>query len=163
MIGLAQTNSFEMKKVFLGSGGKTTVMCPFCKKHHYKKVPENFRNKPVRAQCTCGKSFPLLFDSRKHFRTEVQLVGEYWDASGEKDLMTVTTLSATGAGFEAARSRPNVSVGEIIQLRFCLNGTSKIWIETRAMIKRIDRNRLGVEFVGLDLYDQKCIGFYLMR
>ena len=162
MIGLAQTQSFEMMKVFLGASGRTTVRCPFCEKHHYKEVPKYLYNKPVRAECKCGKSFPVLFDSRGHFRTEVQLAGEYWDTFGEKDLMTVTTLSTSGAGFEAARSTPDVSVGETIQVSFWLNGSFSTWINTKAIVKQIDHNRLGIEFNGLDEHQLKCLGYYLM-
>jgi len=162
MIGLAQTQSFEMMKVFLSPSGRTTVRCPFCEKHHCREVPMYLYNKPVRAKCKCGKSFPVLFDSREHRRTEVQLKGEYRDTFGEKDLMTVTTLSASGAGFKAACSTPDVSVGETIQVSFWLNSAYKTLITTKAIVKRIDRNRLGVEFVGLDEHQRKCLGFYLM-
>jgi hypothetical protein len=162
MIGLAQTQSFEMMKVFLGPSGRSTVRCPFCEKHHYKEVPKHLHNKPIRAKCKCGKSFPVLFDSRGHFRTEVRLPGKYWNTFGEKDLMTVTTLSASGAGFETACSAPDVSVGETIQVSFRLDGAVKVCIKTKAIVKRIDRNRLGIEFINLDVHQRKCLGFYLM-
>jgi hypothetical protein len=162
MINLEQTQSFEIMKADLGLSGETTIKCPFCEKHHYKEVPKYLYNKPVRAECKCGKSFPVLFDSRGNFRTEVRLKGEYWDTFGEKDLMTVTTLSASGAGFEAACSTPDVSVGETIKVSFWLNSAYKTLITTKAIVKRIDRNRLGVEFVGLDEHQQKCLGFYLI-
>jgi hypothetical protein len=162
MIGLAQTQSFEMMKVFLGPSGRTTVRCPFCEEHHSREVPKYLYNKRVRAKCKCGKSFPVLFDIRGNFSTEVQLAGEYWDTFGEKDLMTVTTLSMSGAGFKAACSTPDVSLGETIQISFWLNGPFSNWIKIKAIVKRIDRNRLSVEFVGLDEHQQKCLGFYLM-
>jgi len=162
MIDLAQTQSFEMMKVFLGPSGRTTVRCPFCEKHHHKDVPNHLHNKPVRAKCKCGKSFPVLFDNRGYFRKEVRLAGEYWNTFGEKDLMSITSLSASGAGLEAARSKPDVSVGETIQVSFRLNGAFKAWIKTRAIVKRIDRNRLGIVFIGLDVHQRKCLGFYLM-
>ena len=162
MINLEHTQSFEIMKADLGLSGETTIKCPFCEKHHYKEVPKYLYNKPVRAECKCGKSFPVLFDSRGNFRTEVQLAGEYWDTFGEKDLMTVTALSTSGAGFEAACSTPDVSVGETIKISFWLNGPFSNWIKTKAIVKRIDRNRLGIEFVGLDEHQQKCLGFYLM-
>ena len=162
MIDLAQTQSFEMVKVFLGPSGRTTVKCPFCGKHHHQDVPRHFLNKPVRAKCKCGKSFPVLFDNRGHFRKKVRLTGEYWNGCGEKDLMSITSLSASGAGLEAARSAPDVSLGETIRVSFCLNGSGKVWIKTKAIVKRIDRNRLGIEFIDLDLHQRKCLGFYLM-
>jgi len=151
-----------MMKVFVGPSGRSTVKCPFCEKHHYKEVPKYLYHKPVRAKCKCGKSFPVLFDRRGNCRTEVQLAGEYWDTFDKKDLMTVTTLSTSGAGFEAARSTPDVSVGETIQVSFWLNGPFSNWINTKAIVKRIDRNRIGVEFIGLYEHQQKCLGFYLM-
>jgi hypothetical protein len=162
MIGLAQTQSYEIMKVFLSDRGRTSVKCPFCKKHHDVSVPEGLRNKPVRAKCECGRSFPVLFDGRGHFRKEVRLPGEYWNTSGEKDLMTVTTVSATGAGFDAARSKPFVALGETVQVRFMLNDNHNTWITAKAIIKRVHRNRIGIEFIGLDCHQQKCLGFYLM-
>ena len=103
MISSAQTHRAESSKVFLSHCGTTTVECPLCKTCHHTTVPEHFHNKPVRAKCECGQSFPVIFDSRKYFRKEVRLSGEYWDTSGVQDLMTVITLSVCGAGFEARR------------------------------------------------------------
>ena len=162
MIGLAQTQSFEMKKVSLSHSGRTTVECPFCEKRHYTAVPRNLHNKPVRAKCECGKSFPVLFDSRSCYRKEIRLPGEYRDTFGQKDLMTVTTLSMTGAGIEVTSVKPFVRAGETIQLKFMLNGGHNRWIETKAVVRRVDSNRIGVEFVGLSVHQEKCLGFYLM-
>jgi hypothetical protein len=77
MISLAQTESKESLKVFLSDSGKTTVKCPFCAKCHHTTVPKHFHNKPVRGKCNCGESFSVLFDSRKYYRKEVRLPGEY--------------------------------------------------------------------------------------
>lgn len=162
MISLAQTESSESLKVFLSDSGKTTVKCPFCGKCHYIKVPEDFHNKAVRGKCTCGKSFPVLFDSRKYYRKEVRLPGEYWNRMGEKDLMTVTTLSFSGAGFEAGRPNPCLHSGETIRLNFLLKNTDKIWIRSNALVRRVNGNKIGVDFMWMDEHQQKCLGFYLM-
>ena len=161
MINLEQTQSFEIMKADLGLSGETTIKCPFCEKHHYTAVPKYLRNRPVRVKCECGKSFPVLFDSRKHRRREVWLPGEYWDLSGEKDLMTVTSLSATGVGFKVSRSKPLISRGETIQIRFILNDGYGTYITTQVIVRGLNRNRIGVEFIGLDENQRKFIGFYL--
>jgi hypothetical protein len=121
MIGLAQIQSFEIIKPDLSLSGRATIKCPFCEKHHYTVVPKYLRNRPVRVKCDCGESFPVLFDSRKHRRKKVWLPGQYWDLSGKKDQMTVTSLSAAGVGFQAARCEPSVKLDETIQIRFFLN------------------------------------------
>ena len=162
MISSAQTHSAESSKVFLSHCGTTTVECPLCKKCHYTTVPEHFHNKPVRAKCECGQSFPVLFDSRKYFRKEVRLSGEYWDTSGAQDLMTVTTLSVCGVGFEAKRSNLLLNEGETIQINFLLNNNDRNWIKLKAVVKRVKGNQVGVEFTGLNDHQRKCIGFYLM-
>lgn len=162
MISSAQTHSAESLKVFLSHCGTTTVECPLCKKCHYTTVPEHFHNKPVRAKCECGKSFPVLFDSRKYFRQEVRLPGEYWDTSGAQVLMTVTTLSVCGAGFEARRRNLLLNEGETIQVNFLLNNNDRNWIKLKAVVKRVKGNQVGVEFTGLNDHQRKCIGFYLM-
>jgi hypothetical protein len=162
MINLAQTECKESLRVFLGDSGKTTVRCPFCGKCHHTRVPRHFHNKPVRGTCNCGASFPVLFDSRKYYRKEVRLPGEYWNTQGEKDLMTVTTLSFSGAGFEAGRLNPSVSSGETIRLNFQLKRNDKIWIRSSALVRRVNGNQIGVDFTGMDEHQQKCLGFFLM-
>lgn len=162
MISSSQTQSAESSKVFLSHCGTTTVECPLCKTCHYTTVPEHLHNKPVRAKCECGQSFPVLFDSRKYFRKEVRLSGEYWDTSGAQDLMTVTTLSVCGVGFEARRSNLLLNEGETIQINFLLNSNDRNWIKLKAVVKRVKGNQVGVEFTGLNDHQRKCIGFYLM-
>jgi hypothetical protein len=162
MISSAQTHNAESSKVFLSHCGTTTVECPLCKKCHHTTVPEHLHNKPVRAKCECGQSFPVLFDSRKYFRKEVRLSGEYWDTSGAQDLMTVTTLSVCGVGFEARRSNLLLNEGETIQINFLLNNNDSNWIKLKAVVKRVKGNQVGVEFTGLNDHQRKCIGFYLM-
>ena len=145
-----QAQSTESLKVFLKDCGTTTVKCPLCKKYHYTKVPEHFHNKPVRAKCECGQSFPVLFDSRKYFRKKVRLPGEYWDTSGLQDLMTVTTLSICGAGFEIRRKNLLIHEGETIQIKFLLNDHDRNWIKLKAVVKRVKGNQIGVEFANLN-------------
>ena len=85
MLGLAQTQTHEIMKASLSHSGRATVKCPFCNKCHCITVPKHLHNKPVRAECECGKSFPVLFDSRGYYRKEVRLSGEYEDIFGKKD------------------------------------------------------------------------------
>jgi hypothetical protein len=162
MICSAQNEIRESLKIYLSESGKTTVKCPFCKKCHHTTVPKHFHNKPVRGKCNCGESFPVLFDSRKYYRKEVRLPGEYWNTFGEKDLMTVTTLSFSGAGFEAGRRNPSINSGETIRLNFLLKNRDKIWIRSNALVRRVNGNQVGVDFMGMDEHQQKCLGFYLM-
>ena len=162
MISSSQTHSSESLKVFLSHCGTTTVKCPLCKKYHYTTVPEHLHNKPIRAKCECGKSFPILFDSRKYFRKDVRLPGEYWDSSGVQDLMTVTTLSICGAGLETRRKNLLVQEGDTIQIKFLLNHNDRNWMKLTAVVKRVKGNQIGVEFTELNEHQRKCIGFYLM-
>ena len=162
MIGLAQTQSFEIIKPDLSLSGRATIKCPFCEKHHYTVVPKYLRNRPVRVKCDCGESFPVLFDSRKHRRKKVWLPGQYWDSSGKEDQMTVTSLSAAGVGFQAARCEPSVKLDETIQIRFFLNDGYGTCITTKGIVRAVNRDRIGVEFTGLDENQRKHIGHYLM-
>lgn len=162
MIGLAEIECKESIRVFLSDSWKTTVRCPSCGKCHHTRVPKHFHNKPVRGRCNCGESFPVLFDSRKYYRKQVRLPGEYWNKQGEKDLMTVTTLSFSGAGFESGQRNPSISSGETIQLNFLLKNNDKLWIRSSALVRRVNGNQIGVDFTGMDEHQQKCLGFFLM-
>lgn len=161
MNNLEQTQSFEIMKADLRLSGETTIKCPFCDKHHRTAVPKYLRNRPVRMRCECGKSFPVLFDGRQHRRREVWLPGEYWDPYGEKDLMTVTSISTAGVGFKAARSKPLINIGETIQISFILNDGYGTCINTKVIVRGLDRNRISGEFIGLDEHQRKFIGFYI--
>jgi hypothetical protein len=91
----------------------------------------------------------------------VWLPGEYWDPYGEKDLMTVTSISVTGVGFKAARSKPLISIGEIIEIRFMLNDGYGTYISTQVIVRGLNRNRISGEFLRLDENQRKFIRFYL--
>ncbi|MGD8371685.1 MAG: PilZ domain-containing protein [Syntrophobacterales bacterium] len=161
MIGSAQPQGIEIR-VFVSHSGRATLKCPFCQKRHCAEVPSELHNKSVRAKCQCGNSFLVLFDSRRYYRKEVRLPGEYLDIFGDKDLMTVTTLSVSGAGFEAGRRKPFLSAGETIEVKFMINNHHNTWIKSKAVVRRVHDNRVGVEFVGMDEHELKCLGFYLM-
>jgi hypothetical protein len=76
--------------------------------------------------------------------------------------MTVTTLSFSGAGFEAVRINPSINAGETIRLNFLLKSKNKIWISSSALVRRVNGNQIGVDFMAMDEHQQKCLGFYLM-
>jgi hypothetical protein len=92
----------------------------------------------------------------------VRLPGEYWDTSGVQDLMTVTTLSICGAGFETRRKNLLVQEGDTIQIKFLLNNNDRNWMKLTAVVKRVKGNQIGAEFTELNEHQRKCIGFYLM-
>jgi hypothetical protein len=162
LLNPAQAQSAGSLKVFLSPCGNATVKCPFCNKSHRTAVPRHFYNKAVRVKCTCLHSFPVLFDNRRTYRKEVRFPGEYWNTCGEKQLMTITTLSASGAGFVVGQGKPSVHSGETIHLHFLLRNNDNIWIKSKAIVKRVDGNQVGVEFIGLNEHQRKCLGFYLM-
>jgi hypothetical protein len=162
VISSAQTHKAKALKVFLNRCGKTTVKCPFCEKCHHTTVPKHLHNQPSRAKCECGESFSVLFDSRRYYRKEVRLPGEYRDISGDKNLMTVTTLSLCGAGLEVGRKMLSLNSGETIQVNFLLNNNEKTWIKSEAVVRRVNGYEVGVEFTGMNDHQRKCLGFYLM-
>jgi len=82
-----------------------------------------------------GNYFPILFDSRKYYRKEMRLSEENRNTMGEEDLITVTTLFSSSAGFEAGRPNPSINSGEIIRLNFLLKNRDKVWIRSSALIR----------------------------
>jgi hypothetical protein len=43
-----------------------------------------------------------------------------------------------------------------------LKNHDKIWIRSSALVRRVNGNQIGVDFMGMDEHQQKCLGFYLM-
>jgi len=130
--------------------GRTIVQCPYCGQKKKIKMPRidgmgsNFK---VKATCTCGKSFILASDKRRHVRKPTNLTGGYFHLRREyRGLITVKSLSESGAGIELNTERTMLKNDRLI-IKFNLDDDAGTYVEKEAQIKRTKGLELGLEFL----------------
>lgn len=138
-----------VEKVFANSDYVATFECPQCKKT-WKKDLSQLKNRinksQVNARCSCGFTFPITLDKRRHRRKTTNLTGAFiHDRLKIRGLINIKNVSKSGIGFEL-NSKQFMHVGDRIVLKFNLDDQNKSFIYEEAIVKKIDGNYVGVEF-----------------
>jgi hypothetical protein len=137
--------------IHLDAEGRTTVKCPHCGQQKKIKMPRIDgigRTFKIKATCTCGKSFILASDKRRHVRKPTNLTGGYFHLRREyRGLITVKSLSESGAGIELNTERTMLKNDRLI-IKFNLDDEAGTYVEKEAQIKRAKGLELGLEFLN---------------
>jgi hypothetical protein len=159
-----------VKTIFTNADGQAMIVCEHCGITKSVRAAA-FREflKPLKVQCRCGATFFVRLELRKFYRKETRLNGEYskLDSSGrssvEKGKIFVEDLSRTGIGFCTTITH-NMRVNEVVVVQFVLDDRQKTEIRKRAIVRRIEEQFIGAEFLDFDSYsnDNRTLGFYLM-
>jgi len=165
------------EKVFVTGNNMAVFECPQCNKakrvdvSRYKDIRQVVR---IKVKCSCGHSYRVVLERRKHFRKGVNFSGTYTkvlpdyreDKGGMtvKDLwgMTVKDLSRAGVKIKL-NVKKDFKVGDILSVEFSLDDKRRSLIKKEAVIKKISDLYLGVEFSSVDSSNpsDKAIGFYM--
>lgn len=165
------------QKVFIGSNNMATFVCPQCEKSRTVDVSryQNLeRASKVKIRCSCGHTYSVELDKRKHYRKETQLTGMYihivsslgdnFSEEVGKGIITVLDLSRTGLRFKL-NVPPSFGPGDKLMLEFRLDDAKRTLVRKEVVIRNIRELVAGAEFTHHDPSDpsEKAIGFYLMR
>jgi hypothetical protein len=158
-------------RVFISEMGTAQFKCPECQDvrivdlSRYKDVE---RALSVKISCSkCKHPFTAFVDRRLQYRKEVDLPGHYRVVISGKELprraMTVNDISRTGLRFKVA-SNGKLNVGDRIHLDFQLDDARKTEVEKEGVIRKIEGDSIGVQFLESNPYNQadKDIGFYML-
>jgi hypothetical protein len=159
-----------VKTIFTDADDQAMIVCEDCGKT--KRVhAANFRgfSKPLKVQCGCGATFFVRLELRKFYRKETRLDGEYSKldshsrSSVERGKIFVEDLSRTGIGFRTTITH-NIRVNEVVVVQFVLDDSQKTEIRKSAIVRRIEEQFIGAEFLDFDSYsnENRRLGFYLM-
>lgn len=155
------TNQPPTDRAFVREDNSTTLVCPKCRTAKDISV-QQFRDKQhhVNVRCKCGYSFKVQLEFRRHFRKATSLSSTYKvkppTGSG---IATVVNLSVSGACFEV-RGHHDFKIGQKGELVFTLDDKKKTVLFKNVIIRSINNNRIGCEFVD-DRAFSKELGFYL--
>ncbi len=153
------------RKVFIGNKTAVVVACPQCDRSLTVPV-EKIRNmgKPVRARCTCGIQFTVVFERRANYRKPTGFIGRFArkvDSDLQVGEAVINDLSRGGLSLKVPPG-VDLKVGEVIRVEFRLDNIEQTVIKAQVTVRSVRRGVVGAEFHALDEHTRKQLGFYLM-
>ncbi|WP_459945098.1 PilZ domain-containing protein [Desulfocastanea catecholica] len=157
------SNEISLLKSFVKADDEAMIVCPAC--DTAKKISAaQFRHRQhlVKVKCKCGHLFKVHLEFRRHFRKTTELEGTYdvHPPAIGGGRMKVVNLSLSGACVEVWGVH-DLKIGQKGSLVFTLDNRKKTVLFKKAIIRSINGNRIGCEFVQDQAYD-KDLGFYLL-
>jgi PilZ domain len=163
----------KTQKSFVKSGDEATIICPQCNGAKIIAVRQ-FRQHLhlLKVKCRCGHVFKVQLEFRRHYRKNTDLQGFYFckpteleayfqplPPTASSDKVKVINLSLSGVCFEFHGTH-NVQVGQRGTLVFVLDNRKTTQLNKFVLIRSINGNRIGCEFVEDRAFDKE-LGFYL--
>lgn len=157
------TNQTPKNKTFVKEDSQATIVCPACSSAKTISV-EEFRHRQhvLKVKCKCGHTFSLQLEFRQFFRKDTELQGVYDIKPPARGggIATIVNLSLIGACFEV-RGVHDLKIGHKGSLVFTLDNRKETVLYRQVIIRSVDGNRIGCEFVE-DRAFEKELGFYLL-
>jgi len=150
-------------KVYVGKDNSAVITCPRCERVKNTTV-EMFKGARhvIRVKCSCDNVFNVSLEFRKAYRKEIKLAGDFLYLpqlrNGGKILVTNVSMSGIGA---QVIGRHNIKPGIELEVKFNLNDSKNSEIRKRVLVRLVNKNYIGCEFLQKDNCD-RALGFYLM-
>ena len=150
------------KKIFLDDQNHATFKCPKCSRSWTKDL-SGFKDSNKRIQlkckCPCGHTFPVVQERRKGFRRAVNVTGAYFHNQREnRGLITLKNISRSGVGLVMSTNQP-INKGDKLQLKFNLDNSRKSFIDKEGVVKKIEDNYIGIQFVD-ETWDEELKDYF---
>lgn len=155
--------------VFVADNNIATLVCPECNTSKnadvtkYKNLEKLVR---LKIKCTCGSSYSVMLERRRHYRKKTDLPGTYVYTTAvgqqQKGPMTVTEISRGGLRLKVM-VLPKFKVGATFHVEFHLDDKHQTLIKKKVTAKMLTDHFIGAEFCSIDSSDSsdKALGFYL--
>jgi len=153
----------EVERFFVKPDSTADIKCPYCRV--VKTVPVAKIKDPekvIEVKCLCRKVFNVILEFRKMYRKETELKGRYVNQSRDNDEggIIISNISMNGLGFHIVGAH-KIEQDNILKVEFRLDDDQKTFISREVVVREVQGNVAGVEFVNVDKYD-KFLDFYLM-
>jgi hypothetical protein len=158
-----QQHGMKIQKSFVKTNDTASIRCPDCGLVKNISVGK-FRNNrhTLKTRCSCGSSFLVALDFRRHYRKPTAIIGMYTLICGSYlggGKMQVHNLSRSGVGFSIS-GRHSISIGQKALLNFRLDDRKQTVLTKKVLIKNVRKNAIGCEFINQSQIG-KDLGFYL--
>ena len=125
--------------------------------------------------CPCGTTYGVNLNFRKHYRKDTSIGGYYNTADTKKAALVDTSndaavpincriknISMGGLGFTAL-NRVRLQLGDRLRIKFTLDKVPPEVVEKDVIVRTVQDNYIGCEFVDESGYTDRTLGFYLMK
>lgn len=155
---------------------RVTLSCPSCLLVREISVDKYMGLKHfLTVNCPCGTTYGVNLNFRKHYRKDVSIGGYYtatdnedsgWMESGSMPTVPINcrikNISMGGIGFTALK-KVRVQLGDELKVKFTLDKVPPEIVEKNVIVRTINDNYIGCEFLEPTGYTDRTLGFYLMR
>ncbi len=153
----------KVQKTFVKTNDTASIRCPSCGLVKNISV-SRFRNSrhTFKIRCSCGHTFLVALDFRRHYRKPTELTGTYKvlvpsdHGSGQ---IQVNNISRSGVDFSVS-GRHTINIDQKIVITFKLDNKKETEIQKQVIVRRISDNSIGCEFIEQTQIG-KDLGFYL--
>ncbi|SMC68920.1 PilZ domain-containing protein [Desulfocicer vacuolatum DSM 3385] len=150
-----------IKKVYVSNDKKATFKCPECgliKEKDVSKFMGLESAVKIKCKCSCGHSYPVIFERRQHIRKDVNFSGTYvWGK--EHGTLLVKNISHSGMCLKMT-FKTALKVGDRFVVKFILGENSNSEVEKEVIVRGLKHPMMGVEFASKDHYGK--FGAYLL-
>ena len=174
----------KYQKVFIKQDNLVEVQCPRCRsKKSFPAEKLGSHKRYAKLRCVCGDVFLAQFEFRHKFRKQTNLQGYYLnvtlddrnraEALSETSVFLgqgiirevnclITNLSKDGLRFIASGPGTHqIKPGHQLLLFFHLDNSANTEIKKRVVVRSVNKDYIGCQFLGKDKYDS-VLGFYLL-
>ncbi len=154
--------SVKPVKVYVTQNNLAAIRCPECGKQKNIEVSKLKKNqKNIMVKCTCGFSFPIVFEKRQHYRKMVNFLGHYTEdnSSVTQNPIVIEDISRTGIRFRTPRQN-QLSLRQKITVHFVLDDDQRTSLNVDVTVVRVKGQEAGGKFTSPDI--PKALAFYLL-
>lgn len=152
-------------KVYLIENRDVFVVCPHCSSDKSIDLSKmlsqvKFQN-IIMFNCTCGNQFSIFLERRKFYRKPTNITGICFSAADpEGVVINILDISMSGICFVKNGGKELVK-DETVRLQFRL-GEPKDAVVSLVSTINVRASKIGAQFINLDEYARKKIGFFLL-
>ena len=153
---------------------RVTLSCPDCLLVREISVDKYMGRKHfMKINCPCGTTYGVNLNFRKHYRKQVSIGGYYTyddivsvvktgSTSSVPINCRIKNISLGGIGFTAL-DRMKAQLGDTLKVIFTLDKVPPETIEKDVIVRCVNDNYIGCEFIEESGFSDRTLGFYLMK
>ena len=149
------------EKIFLTNNAEAVFLCPECgkaKRMDFEKFIDIDREIKLKVTCRCSHVFSAIIERRGNVRKNVRLPGGLIDGN-KKYPITIIDISRRNLKFRT-KEILDLNIDDKVVVEFILDDTRRSKVSKDVIIRKIDKEYIGTEFLSQIHYDK--FGAYLL-
>jgi hypothetical protein len=172
----ARKKALPVQNLNVQKSKRVPLSCPDCLLVREISVDKYMgRQHFITVNCPCGTTYGVNLNFRKHYRKDTSMGGYYstadakkvdWIDTGNDTSIPINcrikNISMGGLAF-IALNRVRVQLGDRLRVKFTLDKVPPEVVEKDVIVRTVQDNYIGCEFIAEEGYTDRTLGFYLMK